>query len=62
MRNMQHVIDHIHASYPCSLQSIVNWCIEQGFEEDCCPVITSMLMDHQIELDIQDGKVIVSPL
>ena len=58
----QHVINHIEASYPCSLQSIVNWCVEQGFEEVCGPVITSLLAEQHIELYVQEGLMVVSPL
>lgn len=58
----QHVINHIEASCPCSLQSIVNWCVEQGLEESCGPTITSMLAGHYIEMYVQEGRMIVSPL
>ena len=59
---IQHVIDHIEASYPCSLQGVVNWCTEQGFEDYCGPVVTSMLADHHVELYVQDGAMVISPL
>lgn len=55
------VVDHIEASYPCSMQSVVNWCLEQGLEEACGAAITSMLMDKHIELYVLDDALIISP-
>lgn len=59
---IQYVIDHIEASYPCSMQSVVSWCLEQGLGEYCGPAITSMLMDKHIELYVLDDALIISPL
>lgn len=58
---ISYVIDHVQASYPCTMNSIVNWCLEQGLEDACGPAITSMLMDKIIEICILDGDLIVDP-
>lgn len=62
MNRTQYVIDHIKASYPCSMRGVVNWCIEQGLEEACGPAITSLLMESEIEIYVDDGVLIVSPV
>lgn len=58
---IQYVFDHIEASYPCSMQGVVSWCLEQGLGEYCCPAITSMLMARLIEIDIEDGALVINP-
>lgn len=55
------VVDHIEASYPCTMQSVVNWCLEQGLEDACGPAITAMLRAELIEIAIEDGALIINP-
>jgi len=55
------VVDHIEASYPCTLQSVVNWCLEQGLEDACGPAITFMLRAKLIEIAIEDNALVVNP-
>lgn len=55
------VNDHIEASYPCTMQSVVNWCLEQGLEDACGPAITSMLIDELIEIAIEDDALVINP-
>lgn len=53
---VQHVIHHVKASYPCTMNSVVNWCVSQGLEESFCPAITTLLTDGQITLSIEDDE------
>lgn len=55
------VIDHIEASYPCTMQSVVNWCLEQGLEYACGPAIAAMLRARLIEIAIEDGALVINP-
>lgn len=54
------VTDHIEASFPCAMQSVVNWCLEQGLEDACGPAITAMLRAGFIEIAIEDGALIIN--
>lgn len=55
------VIDHIEASYPCTMNGVVNWCVEQGLEDAFDMALQSMLMDKLITVSIEDGALIVNP-
>lgn len=56
------VIDHIVASYPCTMQSVVNWCLEQGLEDAFDTALHSMLMDKLITVSIEDGALVINPV
>lgn len=55
------VIDHIEASYPCTMQSVVNWCLEQGLEDAFDMAFQSMLMDKLITVSIEDNALVINP-
>lgn len=55
------VIGHIKASYPCTMQSVVNWCIEQGLEDAFDMAFQSMLMDKLITVSIEDNALVINP-
>lgn len=62
VQRIHFVTDHIKASYPCSFNSVVNWCIHQGLEREFGPAIASMMMSREIEIELEDGVVIINPL
>lgn len=55
------IVDHIQASYPCTMQSVVNWCLEQGLEDAFHMALQSMLMDKLITVYIEDGALVIDP-
>lgn len=57
-----YVIDHIRASAPCTLQGVVNWCLEQGLEDVCTMAVTGLLVDGSIELSLEGDALIVDLL
>ena len=57
-----YVIDHIRASAPCTLQGVVNWCLEQGLEDVCATAITGLLVAGSIELSLDERDLIVDLL
>jgi hypothetical protein len=60
----QHVIDHIQASYPCTLDSVVKWCINQGLDHEpfglaMVKVLADGIATLDIEEDIDGNRVLI---
>ena len=58
------VKDHIRASFPCGMQGVINWSVDQGLDSVCGQAITAMLIDREIEIyvDEDEGRMVISPL
>lgn len=57
-----YVIDHIRASAPCTLQGVVNWCLEQGLEDVCAMAVTGLLVAGSVELSLEGDALVIDLL
>ena len=53
------ILSHIEASSPCSFAYVIDWAINQGYDDHMMPAIHLLQYEKKIELSCNDNEIIV---